>query len=674
MRNIVLLLLTLLLLGGCAPQILAPDDQPAPTDPRIEQAQQLFEQQQYLAAAELYRQLAATLAPPGSSEMALLGAEAYLKAGDARQAEQLLQGLDLTQLPGALQRQRLLLADLALRDNHPDQALELLSQPLTAESPEQQVIRYHQLRAEALRLSGNLLESARELELVDPLLGDPQLRLENQRQIIETLTNLTDTALELLQPDPPGVQGGWMELARVLKGYDGDSSVLEPRIEGWRERFPDHPALPGLLETYLQKIISQYRRVEHLAVMLPASGPYAKAAAAIRNGLLAAYYQQPPQQRPQIRFYDSTNSAEIWPLLLRAAEEGADMVIGPLNKAAVSQLANAGTLPVPVLALNQVPLDVAPPVQLYQYSLAPEDEARQIAERAWLDGHTRAAALVPEGAWGNRILEAFRDRWERLGGQLNSTMRYDPKKVDFSTPIRQMLDLDQSDARRSRLQRLLGEKLEFEPRRRRDIDFILLAATPEKGRQIRPQLQFHRAADIPVYGSSRSYSGVPDSKADIDLEGLRFPDLPWLLEAQDKDPLSRQKLAELLPESRSLYRRLYAMGMDSYRLPAHLNRLAANPTERFDGRTGQLYLDSLRRVHRQLLWAEMKRGLPRVIGYAPRMYDELEQSEAPRPTTPLPEPPQTRPEEPRGAGAENRRQPAPTRDAEAPKQHAETGT
>lgn len=630
-------ILLALALAGCAPQILTPT-QPVQADPRIEQAQLLFEQQLYLEAAGLYAQLAESLPQGQRDGMRLMAAEAYLKAEQPDQAEQMLLRVDSTRLAaGASQQQRLLLAELALQRNHPNRALELLQPPLDPQSDLTQQVRYHQLRAEALRLAGNLLEAARERQLVDDLLEDAQLRLENQQLILETLTDLTDTALELLQPDPPGVQGGWMELARIIKSFDGDSAAIEPRIEGWRERFPDHPALPGLLENYLARIASQYQKVEHLAVMLPASGRYAKAAIAIRNGLMAAYYQQPVEKRPVLRFYDSSNAADVWPLLLQAAEEGADLVIGPLQKSAVSQLARAGELPVAVMALNQVTLEVAPPENFYQFSLAPEDEAKQVAERAWLDGYTRGLALVPDDSWGERVFAAFRDRWERLGGQLVASARYDATQVDFSNPIRGMLNLDQSESRQRNLQRLLGEKLEFEPRRRQDLDFILLAANVEKGRQIRPQLQFHRAADLPVFATSRVYSGLPDSKADIDLEGVRFPDMPWLLEETGSDPLSRERLGELLPESRSLYRRLYAMGMDAYRLPAHLLRLGQSPSERFEGRSGQLSLDNLRRVHRQLLWAEMKAGLPQVIGYAPRMSDDEEQSLAPLPQAlPLP--------------------------------------
>lgn len=90
------------------------------------------------------------------------------------------------------------------------------------------------------------------------------------------------------------------------------------------------------------------------------SGPYAIPAKAIRDGLMSAWYNDTSENRPRVKFYDSSNADQIWPLLNRVADEGADMVIGPLSKQAVLQLARAGSLPLPVLALNQVNTDSVP--------------------------------------------------------------------------------------------------------------------------------------------------------------------------------------------------------------------------------------------------------------------------------------------------------------------------
>lgn len=619
-------MLILLTVVGCVPTpgVRTTD---TGTDPLMAQAIALEQEGQHSAAAELFEQLAMQALPPADQALLLRAAENHFLAQDSERATTLLARINTQALPALDFQRRLLVAELALNKNRPDEAMALLSEGIPEGTDNKLQQRFHADRAEGFRLTGNLLESARELGELDLLLEEMDKRLENQLLIIQTLTALTDTALDLLQPNPPGIQGGWMALARIIKGHTGDTALIQEQLKNWREQFPSHPAIPGLLDGYFQKLESQYQRPNHLAILLPKSGPYANAARALRDGFMAAYYQQPLESRPRLLFYDSSNSTDTWPLYRQAVDAGADMVIGPLNKDGVAQLARAGELEIPVLALNQVPPETTPPVTLYQFGLSPEDEARQVAERAWLDGHTRAIILVPQGDWGDRILQAFRNRWERLGGTLSEQQHYDAKENDFSGAIQALLNLDESRARRSRLQQLFGQNLEFEPRRREDADFIFLAATPSKARQIRPQFQFHHAADIPIYATSSIYTGVPAPDDDQDLEGIKFPDIPWLLVNEGDTPLARDTLARILPDSQGTYRRLYAMGIDSFRLLPHLGRLQSSSRETIDGKTGNLYLDSIRQVHRQLVWAEMTKGVPKAIGYAPRMVgvtDEME--------------------------------------------------
>ncbi|MCW8890707.1 MAG: penicillin-binding protein activator [Sedimenticola sp.] len=627
-------LLILLLLIGCVP-VPGIKDGTTTSDPLKEQAIALEAAGDYIAAAQLFEELAKQTLPPGDQALLLRAAENYFQAQENERAAALLTRINTATVPSLDFQKRLLVAELAISRSRPDEAMNLLNEGIPANAPVEQQQRFHTIKAEGFRLTGNLLESARELGELDLLIADMEQRLQNQLLIIQTLSALTDTALDLLQPNPPGIQGGWMALARIIKGHTGDTQQIQDQIKLWREIFPSHPAVPGLLEGYFEKLETQYKRPNHLAILLPKSGPYANAARALRDGFMAAYYQQPLESRPRLVFYDSSDSNETWPLYRQAVESGADMVIGPLNKDGVSQLARAGELEIPVLALNQVPPETTPPVTLYQFGLSPEDEARQVAERAWLDGHTRAIAFTPSGDWGDRVLNAFRNRWERLGGTLSEHQRYDARDNDFSDSIQALLNLDESRSRRTRIQRLLGQKLEFEPRRRDDADYIFLAANPSKARLIRPQFQFHHAADIPVYSTSSIYTGAPNPDQDQDLEGIKFPDIPWLLMSEGDSPLSMENLAKNLPGSQGVYRRLYAMGIDSFRLLPHLGRLQSSARETIDGKTGNLYLDSIRQVHRQLVWAEMVKGLPRAIGYAPRMAtlaDEMEELEATRVT------------------------------------------
>ncbi len=619
-RFSLIFLLTLLILSGCVPAPTwkierSPPPPSLSNNPRFAPAIALEQSGDYLAAATLFERLAAESEPPMRQQALLRAMEDYLVVGDAESAYRLQSVIGIGGFPELDLRKRVIFAEVAIKRNHPDEALQFLERRPTAEASSDILIRFYRTRSDAFKLAGNMFESARAQTELDLLLTDPQQRIEVQKEIVRTLSTYNDSALQIMRPSPPGVFGGWMELARIIKVYPSDPHLGQQRLETWRERFSSHPALPELLEGYFQRISTLYRAPSHVAVLLPQSGPYANAGEALRRGMMAAYYKKKGGNRPELRFYDSSNSNEIWSTYRRAVESGADMVIGPLSKDAVARLAQAGYLDTPVLALNQIPTGFSQPRNLFQFALSPEDEARQVAERAWMDGHTTALALYPEDEWGTRVYNAFLGRWEQLGGRLLEAHTYKPAEHDFSEPIQAVLNVKDSKDRYRALRRLLGVELEFEPRRRQDAGFIFLAAKSQLARQIRPQLQFHHASDLPVYSTSHAYSGVPDPPRDIDLNGVRFPDIPWLLVEGQGNQSGDNKL----PKKLTAYGRLFAMGIDAYDILPHLSRLEMDSGETLDGKTGILYLDGSKRVHRQLIWAEMKRGKPKVIGYAPRM-------------------------------------------------------
>jgi uncharacterized protein len=618
-RFAVVLTLLLLLIQGCA--TLQPEKgRQMALSPEIRQnIDLLLANESYEAAASLLQTVAAQSESPLREQLYMEAAETWLKA---KRIEDALRLADQVQVPPEDKafafRMRMLRTEIAILRGDIEQALDLMEPSPGKETPVPLRERYHTNMAEIFRLSGNLLESARELNVLDQLQADNEAqRLKTQELLVQTLASMTDTALQLLQPPPPSNLIGWMELARVVRQQIAQPDELATALAAWRERFPDHPALQSLLSGLLEQ--RGLSSSDHIAVLLPRSGPYVKVAAAVRDGFMAAWYQQPVAYRPQLRFYDSSKMEDILRLYQKAVLQGAQMVVGPLDKDAVNMLMQVETLPKPVLALNQVEDETHYHPNLFQFGLAPEDEAEQIAERAWLEGHQKALVLTPSDNWGERIAERFRLRWETLGGKVLESQRYDPNGNDFSQPIRLLLNVDESEARISALKRLLGVNLESNARRRNDADFIFLAARPQKGRQLRPQLKFYHAGDLPIYATSHIYSGVQDSEKDRDLGHISFVDTPWLLEDDTQGNLSREKLKRLMPGVSGQYARLYAMGIDSYNLLANLQQLQAQPGRTFGGKSGTLYLDAYNRLHRLLAWADMEHGLATITGYAPRM-------------------------------------------------------
>jgi outer membrane PBP1 activator LpoA protein len=363
-----------------------------------------------------------------------------------------------------------------------------------------------------------------------------------------------------------------------------------------------------------------YTLPQKIALLLPFNSKYNDASNAIREGFMAAWYAT-ENDKPIIQIYnaDAQNILNAYQL---AVDDGVEFIVGPLEKTAVKTLINNGELPVRTMVLNHYDSDpeltddikqssVFP--GLIQFGLSPEDEARQVAERAWFDGNANALIITPGNPWGERILNAFSAHWRQLGGRILEHIALQQDSQDYSTPAKQILNIDNSEQRAKLLKSKLNRKIFNEPRRRMDADFIFIATIPNAGRQLVPQLRFYRADDLKFYSISNIYSGTLNPQADSDINNVIFADMPWIVDPSHEYSLLQRTLDRNSNQSESAYRRLYALGIDAYRLIPHLGRLSMEKTEHYEGETGNLKLDKNGRILRQLLWVKFVNGEPRLI-------------------------------------------------------------
>lgn len=580
------------------------------------EAQALIDAGDTLAAAQLYLSEAKTAPENQRNTLRLAAADLLAEYQHWAQLEPVLDGLDPTRLNSdQVNHYRLLGAQLAVAQRQPEQALELLAAIAMPETLSDNGKQYYQLRAEAYSQAGNPLEAARQLIWLDGLLDDPVAKLDNQYRIWEQLSSLSSESLETLKTSPPpDALSGWMELVLITREYRGDRDRWSLELGHWRDRYPRHAAENALLPDLLHQVGQFAAQAKQVAILLPLSGRTESSATAIRDGILAAhYYSSPP--KPQLRFYDTGGNAQLtWSIYQQAIDEGADFVIGPLLKDSIQQLAQSGFLPVPVLALNHVTdTDSTGDLLLYQFGLAPEDEARQAAERAFADGHQQLIALVPDSSWGERLLNAFTERLADLGGEVLATERFTPKTQDFAQPIQRALNLGDSKQRHQALQRLLGQKLSFEPRRRQDAEAVFIAAFPRQARQIKPQLRFHHAGSLPVYSTSHVYQPGTNPAVDRDMDGLMFCDIPLSLDLEGPWFEQRTRLEAIWPNRAQRYQRLFALGFDTYQVVPWLDTLHLPGFARFPGATGVLTLGSNKQLHRTLEWAKFNHGVPELL-------------------------------------------------------------
>jgi outer membrane PBP1 activator LpoA protein len=601
-----------LLASACVAPVTQPGREP--TDRRlVTQAEKLSRDGDHRGAAQAYEQAAAQAPGELRDRMSLRAAREYVRADQIDQASALLKQVSTT-LPGAdFALRAAVAAEINLQQQHPEKALaelDRIPQPLPREDASELLA----LRARALfAMNRPAAGITTALERERSLNGQDEVRA-NQRLIWQGLQQSAAGNADFSAP--PGASAtvaGWLDLGRAALTAARNPFTANNDLAAWRSRYPTHPANSLLNEDVLPNLGVGLAYPPQIGLILPLSGRQQGAGVAVRDGFLAALLQQEQAQRPLVNVYDSAEMGATT-AYRRAIAEGAQFVVGPLTKDDVTAIAASGETSVLTLALNQTADESNVPSLMFQFALDPEDEARQVAQRAAADGRMRGLLLLPNNEWGQRVFKAFDTELKTLGGTIAAMRFYDPAARDYSQPITQLLLIDESRARSNALSATIGTRLEFEPRRRGDAQFVFVGAQPVQGRSLRPALRFHLAEDLPVYATSDIFE--PDADANSDLEGVIFPDMPWVISPDAVSTQLRTALSKHWPVRARGRGRLYAFGFDAYRLVPLLKAGKFGNEHSVPGMTGLLSVDSKGRVHRELDWAQVAGGKPNPLSTA----------------------------------------------------------
>lgn len=552
---------------------------------------------------------------PEQNQHQLQAIAVLVQAGDHNEAQKLADAINPASLsPQQRNQLNLLYAQIMLSMGEAEQALDRLELVQVQQLSPDNTINYLQSQAFAFSLTGRLLDSVRSRIELSELLSSPDERDDNQAAILEALSLMPEPALQDQAHAAKDVLAGWMSLAGLLKLKERDPAGFEAELARWRETFPGHPANSYLLKNMAENAAEQSLSI---AVLLPESGPFAQAAKAVRAGFMAAYDRRGDNSpKPAIRFYNTEQSTAA-ALYNQAVAEGANIIIGPLEKEHIQSLADSVTFDIPVLALNHVP--GLWKHNLYQFSLSPADDVEQLSNKAWLDGRQKALLLIPENDQGRRIANYFAENWPGAEHSILESQTYNPKSTDISPAIKKLLNLDESESRYRKISRLIPS-VTYTPRRRQDADALLLSAYSGEARLINPQLQYYQAGNLPVYALPAVYSGQSNPALDQDLNNITFCDAPWLLSADQPNGLSMSSLQDVWRQFTSPYLRLIAMGIDAYGLIDQLNKLDISP---YPGATGNLLLTFDGRIKRELVCARFVDGRPELIDTIKNLADTI---------------------------------------------------
>ncbi|AOY01611.1 hypothetical protein BJP62_14815 [Jeongeupia sp. USM3] len=308
----------------------------------------------------------------------------------------------------------------------------------------------------------------------------------------------------------------------------------------------------------------------YIAVLLPAatsSKALKPAVDQIMDGVIKGARVFGHGNEPPLRVFETTDQDDdVLAQYNKAIDGGAAAVIGPLTRSAVNYLADNGRFPVPVIALNSFDGRTLRRPNLYSFSLSVEQEASEVARLMNENGVRNPLILIAANPLSQRMSQGFAAAWQALGN-----------------PAPQVVDAGNAT------QGLAGLRAQINAK---GADAVFLATGFKLGRKVRPFI----GNDLPVYATSQINPGPLPATAIADLNGVRFLDMPWLVNADDP-------YYALFARARSNsndYERMFALGVDAWRIAATLIHAPGQPVS-FDGITGRLKQRTDGVIERRLL-------------------------------------------------------------------------
>ena len=584
-------ILTLSLIAAAC-SLIRPTETPVD---KQEHAARLARDGKHAEAARAYADLAVQL-PADSDNYELLSAEQWVAAGNIPAAKQALAQVSPEARTKLAVPRALVAAEIAYAENDPTRAIRELDQIPVPTAPEQ-AQNYYWIRGRSAFLTGHPVEGTRALVERERSITDPAALKANREELLSRVRTAAERGAPMKAPpktDPIVV--GWLELGPVAVEIERNPVRAAAALDNWKRQYPQHPANASVLSVAQTQIAVATEYPNQIALLLPLSGRSEAFGVSVRDGFIAAYLQQNSASRPRLKVYDVA-AESVGSAYNRAISDGAGFVVGPLTKEDVAAVAPLSSGRTPVLALNFLGDTVSAPKNFFQFALLPEDEARMVARRVVADGRLAGVTIVPGGELGNRVNAAFADELKTLGGTVLDSQRYEPSQPDFSDIIKQVLQI---------------KAVKGEPSTHRtDATFVFIVGTPGAARLIMPQLKFHFAGDVPVYATSASFE--PNPGANSDIEGMVFPDMPWMISYDPVTAQIRDSVRTAWPGRTARHDELYAFGFDAYRLVPGLRSNAPAAASEIAGVTGKLHLDQQNRIRRDLDWAQIKNGVPNVL-------------------------------------------------------------
>lgn len=384
----------------------------------------------------------------------------------------------------------------------------------------------------------------------------------NQANIWEALSVLsTNQLVEMRGKSLDTNTQGWIDLALAAKFLD-DGENNEKAIEQWRRAYKDHPANKGIAATLFPPSETKAPALKvklngAVALVLPFSNPYFYPATdAIERGFMAA--KSIAGDNASVKIYPTqTNAESVLKAQQKAIVEGAQYILGPLTSTRTLTLSKAN--------------GQASNLKQLTYGLSEQDEVAQIIKKARNLGMQKVTVISANNDENIALAALFTEKWLALGGESTTLM---------------------STAAADELKKQLTEN---------PADMILMLTDTNTARSLRSALP----TNLPTFSVSAIYSGTPSNEEDAPLKGIRFTDMPWLIDRENTAFSAYKKAAEDLPPGEM--QRWFALGADAYQILIALEKLSQEKSPQhavsIKGLTGQIEISTSGEISRSAAFA-----------------------------------------------------------------------
>lgn len=394
---------------------------------------------------------------------------------------------------------------------------------------------------------------------------------------------------------------------------NNEKELLKRAVINWSSQYPDHPAIAIIpVITGEQTLTVDNVDAKKVALLLPLNGSSRIFGETIRQGYWDAFKFFPQEPQQNVIVLDTT-SVSMETLIQQAKDQNVELIVGPLLKEEVNKIKQLAPS-IPVLALNKVDNSSTSSKKMCFFALSPEDEAKDAADHIYAQNKIKPLLLVPQNDLGQRVAQSFAKQWLQLSANNSQAyVQYFGNTKTLSANMNQNVGI-----------RLTGEPIFINgiqsdpmqsPEELADFDAIYIYASYDELTLIKPMLDMgasksigNGSSSVSLYSSSKSHVVNASNDFYYDMNQTEYADIPMIINETDNAitlPSNIQKDFSLM--------RLYAMGIDAWRLANRFNQLDSYQPNFLDGMTGKLSTSDQCEVTRSLSWQRYSHGTAQSI-------------------------------------------------------------